>query len=82
MLGGPSASHPITPEVKALAIKHQKDIEAKLGKKFTTFTPVSYTEQVVAGMNYTVSIDIGGGHKVSAKIYKPLSGETQLSEAH
>jgi hypothetical protein len=81
MLGAPSAGKPIDEEVKALALKHRGDIEAKLGHKFTKFEPESYTSQIVNGTNYVVTI-CTGDKKIHAKIYKPINGESSLSEAH
>ena len=70
--GGHSEEGPIDPEMQALAVSMKAEIEAKVGKSFTVFAPVSYTSQVVAGMNYRVRISVDEGKTIIATIYKPL----------
>lgn len=81
LCGGHSSFLAPTPEIVQLAQKHRGDVEAKLGRGFQTYTVLGFTKQVVAGMNYKIQIDVGNGQKANIKVYEPLSGESQLSEA-
>ena len=59
-------------------------VEGFLGASYTTFEPISYTTQVVAGTNYLVKVKVGDNKYVHIKIWKrlPHEGETtELTEA-
>lgn len=47
-------------------------VEAKLGKTFSTFRAVKFNTQVVAGKIYLIKAEVDGGEFVHAKIIKPL----------
>lgn len=82
MLGGQSASNPVSDEVKQLANKHKADIEASLHTKFPQFEPTTYTSQLVNGTNFNITINVGNGKTITAKIYKPIHGESSFTSAH
>ena len=42
--------------------------------------PVSYKSQVVAGMIYKVTYDVGRGQTIEAKIFVPLSGTNAVPQ--
>ena len=46
--------------------------EDQAGKKFEEFEAKSFKSQVVAGVNYFVKVDVGGGKFVHLRIYQPL----------
>jgi cystatin-A/B len=52
-------------------------IEQKLGFKFENYEPISYTQQVVAGMVYRIVCKIGNDRYVHARVYKPLSESSE-----
>jgi len=52
--------------------QYQTIVEGYLGKKFSQFKAVKYQQQVVAGMNYLISYDIGNFSEVVAKVFVPL----------
>lgn len=81
LCGGHSGLKQITPEVTALANKHRAEAEGKIGTNYTTWAPVGYTTQVVAGVNYWIKVNCGT-EVVHLKIYQNLSQETQLTEAN
>ena len=81
MLGAPTAFHPINDTARALALKHKADAEAKLGKTLATFNPTQYKTQVVAGTNYFIQVDIGGGANVELTIWAKLDQTTELTDA-
>ena len=85
MLGGFGAAKPVTPEVGQLALNMKPHAETKLGASWSTYEPVTYTSQVVAGTNYLVKVKVGESEYVHLKIYQPLpcaGGQPELSEAH
>jgi hypothetical protein len=49
--------------------------------KFTEFTPVSYRQQVVAGMNYTIIIRFSLTVVFEFKIYQKLDGNVSITDA-
>ena len=71
MLGAHGESQPVTPEVTALVVGLKADVEAKLGANYATFTPVSFTKQTVAGVNYKVKVEVGGSH-IEVVVFQPL----------
>mmetsp|Transcript_108191 Transcript_108191/g.170569 ORF Transcript_108191/g.170569 Transcript_108191/m.170569 type:complete len:87 (-) Transcript_108191:60-320(-) len=80
MCGSASEKKPMDEETKAMVLGVKGPIEEELGKKFEKFEPKSYTTQVVAGVNYTIDIDVDGG-TVNLKLFKALDGEVQCKEA-
>ena len=49
-------------------------IQEYAGKKYSKLTPISYKQQVVAGMNYTIIYQVGDDPKktIEVTIYEPL----------
>jgi len=72
--GGHSAPTENVPdEVIQVATAVKGDIQAAVGgEPFTKFVCHSFTQQVVAGMNYKMSIEVHDGVMVDALIFKPL----------
>jgi len=60
-----------------LVQKHRADAERQLGRTFSKWEAVSMKTQVVAGLNYDVTVD-AGSEFVRVKINRPISGETKL----
>jgi len=76
--GGLKPSQPVTDEVRDAANECKSDIEAKAGRTFTTFNPVEYSSQVVAGTNYYIKIDVGNNEYILARIWRQLSGQLSV----
>ena len=76
MPGGTSDLAPITQDSEpALFNKFrafQSIITQKAGKEYADFTPVAYSQQVVAGMIYTVKFSVGNGKSIEAQVFEPL----------
>jgi cystatin-A/B len=84
MMGAYGEYKEITDEVRSLCNDVKTNIESNLNKTFTTFEPVSYKSQVVAGTNYLVKIKVDDGDYLHVKIFKALpcyGGNTELKEA-
>ena len=47
-------------------------VQGYTGTQYSQFVPVSYQQQVVAGMVYKVTYDIGDGKTIVAKVFVPL----------
>ena len=47
-------------------------IMQKAGHEFSEFTPIAYSQQVVAGMIYTVKYSVGNGETIEAQVFEPL----------
>jgi len=73
IVGAKSDEKAIDEETKAFLISQKAAIEAKANKTYSTFNPVSYRTQVVAGMNVFGTIDIGGGHFIHVTIWKKVA---------
>lgn len=69
-----------TPQVTALANKHRAEAEAALGRSFTSWQPVGFTTQVVAGTNYFIKVNCGNEF-VHLKIWQQLNQETSFTSA-
>ena len=81
MCGGFGQSRPADDEVKAIATEMKQKVEQALGKTYTQFEAVSFTTQVVAGVNYKIKVKVGDEDYVHIKVFVPLpcnSTEKQL----
>jgi len=66
--------------VKLIFNKYKKYVETTMKRTFTTFTAVSYKQQVVAGMNYEIIYKVkdtkGKEENIDVKVFQPL-GESE-----
>eukprot|EP00450_Noctiluca_scintillans_P009554 CAMPEP_0194506098 /NCGR_PEP_ID=MMETSP0253-20130528/33784_1 /TAXON_ID=2966 /ORGANISM="Noctiluca scintillans" /LENGTH=75 /DNA_ID=CAMNT_0039348749 /DNA_START=69 /DNA_END=296 /DNA_ORIENTATION=- len=67
-------------ETRDMVCGLQSSIEGVLGRTFGHFEPTSYSTQVVAGVNYGVSIAVDGG-VVNVVIFKGFDGRGEVSSA-
>lgn len=62
--------------IKLTFTKYKTYIEKTMKRTFTTFTPVSYKQQVVAGMNYEIIYKVkdtkGKEENIDVKVFQPL----------
>ena len=72
MVGGFGEEHEMTEEVLSMVSALKEDIEVQAGEKFETFNPISYKSQVVAGINFDVTVRTGEAKSVVVRIFKPL----------
>ncbi|EDM11285.1 rCG64393 [Rattus norvegicus] len=77
MPGGLSGARPATPEIY-LADKVRALLEEKINAKYEKFKAIEYKSQVVAGQNYFIKMDVGGGCFLHIKVFRGLSGEDNL----
>lgn len=54
--GGLSKVQAINDEVRNIALQMKSQVEAKAGKTFSTYNPVRYATQVVAGTNFFIDM--------------------------
>ncbi|XP_071989372.1 cystatin-A-like [Engystomops pustulosus] len=72
MEGGLGAENTADPEVQELVDAIKPEFLKKSGINATKFKATKYKTQVVAGTNYFVKVDVGGGQFVHLRIFKPL----------
>ena len=73
----------ITDELRKICESHRGGIEKtsqRLGRNglLTTFEPVGALSQVVAGVNYFITIRVGDTEYIWVRIHQDLQGETHL----
>ena len=81
MLGAAGAPRDVTAEEKTLFLGLKGSIEAKAGKTFADFEPVSVSTQTVAGTNYFVKVNVGGDDALHVRVHKPLPGQGEPTVA-
>jgi len=81
LCGGTSEEKEIKEEVEKICHDLKEKIEEHIGHKMETFKPTKYKDQVVAGTNYFVKIDIGNGDCVHVRIYQDLQRTISLHGA-
>ena len=72
MVGGFGEEREMIEEVALMVAALKEDIEVQAGETFETFDPISYKSQVVAGINYDVTVRTGDEKSVVVRIFKPL----------
>ena len=80
-LGGVSRMHPIQdaePERITMFREFKSLVEAETNEEYTeVFEPISYSQQVVAGMNFSIIYDIGNGRRLKVDAFQPLAYTNQ-----
>ena len=71
MMGGFGDTNPATADEQAILDTVRKSVESQLGHHFSKFEAISYSTQVVAGVNYVMVVDTGEEY-LHVKIGKPL----------
>ena len=80
--GGHSGAKPADDNIQSIANNFRGELEGTLNTQFSEYVAESYTTQVVAGTNYTITVNIGGGKKIQLKVFQALpcnGGELQLT---
>ena len=71
--GGISRMHPIQdaePERITLFREFKSLVEAETNEEYSeVFEPISFSQQVVAGMNYSIIYDIGNGRRLKVDAF-------------
>jgi len=80
LLGAKSDEAPIDDEAKALAVAVKGQIETQLNKTFAEFHPIAFRKQVVAGLNFFVTIGVGAGRFIHVTIWKKLDGTNAVTD--
>ena len=58
---------------------YKNQIGLTMNSEFTTkFEPVSYSQQVVNGMNYKIKYDIGDNKFIVVQVYQPLPNSNEM----
>ena len=72
MEGGFGPENPLDAEASQVIYGQKAQLEARLGTHFNIFVPVSYSSQVVAGINYRFRVAVDNGKTVYATIFQDL----------
>ncbi len=75
MMSGQGKESPLDDQARSLLHQFKSDIESKLGKAFSTFNPVSYQTQVVAGVLHKFKVAVDDGKTIVASIEEKLPAE-------
>nr|ACH48197.1 cell cycle-regulated histone H1-binding protein [Cyriopagopus schmidti] len=65
--------------VKEICEKVREEVQAKSGKQFQEFTPVSFRSQLVNGTNYFIKVRGGGDEHLHLRVHKSFQGDLTLS---
>ena len=82
MCGGFGPEQPSNPQVETLVQKVHSQVKQHLGHEPSAIKVISYSTQVVAGVNYKVKVEIDG-HIYHLKIFEELpcnGGHLHLNE--
>ncbi|KAK3083911.1 hypothetical protein FSP39_005200 [Pinctada imbricata] len=81
--GGFSGEKDASPEISSLVNGVKGDIKKALACTNVAYseplTALKFRQQVVAGMNYIVSVRVGGAKVIHVKIYRDLKGNASLT---
>ncbi|XP_037053200.1 cystatin-B-like [Peromyscus leucopus] len=77
MCGGPSAMQPATAETQKIADEVKSQLEEKENQKFTVFKAISFRQQVVAGTNFFIKVDVGDDKFVHLRVFRALPHENK-----
>eukprot|EP01016_Furgasonia_blochmanni_P003792 TRINITY_DN1148_c0_g1_i1.p2 TRINITY_DN1148_c0_g1~~TRINITY_DN1148_c0_g1_i1.p2 ORF type:complete len:159 (+),score=45.63 TRINITY_DN1148_c0_g1_i1:92-568(+) len=84
MLGAHGAPKPADAKSQEIANNVKTAVEGQLNQTFATYNVVHYTTQVVAGTNYKIKLDVGGGQHIHIAVFQPLphtGGAPELKSA-
>jgi cystatin-A/B len=70
--GGLSNVRPADEEINLIVQSVKPEIESKAGRTFADLKPVSYSTQIVAGMNYFVKLASPDGSFIHVRIFRDL----------
>ncbi|XP_049994676.1 cystatin-B [Alexandromys fortis] len=77
MCGAPSATQPATAETQEIADEVKSQLEEKENQKFSVFKAISFRQQVVAGINFFIKVDVGDDKFVHLRVFKALPHENK-----
>jgi len=82
--GGISGPFPIDEETKKLALRFKAAAEHQLGREFPIYNPLTYSTQVVAGINFFIAVAVTpvGWGTVQLQIFENLNKEFHFINAH
>lgn len=76
--GGKSQIKEADEEIQNICDQVKSEIESKNSKTYSKFKAVSYSHQVVAGINYFINVDVGDENIIQIKVFKDLKGKLNV----
>ncbi|TNV85925.1 hypothetical protein FGO68_gene9261 [Halteria grandinella] len=80
LAGGWNDQSELSEEQFTLVVSLKEAVEAAAGQAFEHFAPVKIRQQVVAGMNYWVKVQVAETSFIHVKIFRPLPHTGQPAE--
>lgn len=80
LAGGWNEQSELSEDQFATVLSVRDAIQQSAGQEYEHFVPVKIRQQVVAGMNYWVKIQVGPDAYIHVKIFKPLPHTGQPAE--
>lgn len=72
LAGGWNEQSELSEEQYTLVVSVKESVETQAGQAFEHFAPIKIRQQVVAGMNYWVKVQVGDATYIHVKIFRPL----------
>lgn len=72
LAGGWNDQSELSEEQFTLVVSLKEAVETSVGQAFEHFAPIKIRQQVVAGMNYWVKVQVGEAAYIHVKIFRPL----------
>lgn len=77
-VGGVGHHHAATPEDQEIANKVKGAVEAKLASQYAEYVVTQVATQVVAGTNFFMKVNVGGGHFIHIRVFRGLPPQQHL----
>ena len=66
-------------KIQEVADKVRPTLEKESGQVFQEYKAETFCSQVVAGLNYFIKVNVGGGKYVHLRVYQDLQQNVQLA---
>ena len=78
--GGFGNANTVNEDVNFIAKEVKSQVEARTGTTYSTYEPITYKSQAVAGTNYFIKVRVDYDQYIHIKVLKPLPWQgTELS---
>jgi hypothetical protein len=78
--GGYSSEKEADENIKQISAQVRLPAEDYFGKRFENFEPLTYSYQIVEGVNFKINIKINDKQFITVKVYKPLDVDNTAVE--
>ncbi|KAI1286657.1 Cystatin-A3 [Halotydeus destructor] len=78
MPGGVGEAKEIDETAQSVCDQVRSEVEAKTGRKFTEFQPLSFKQQLVNGVNYFIKVKVDNGEHLHVRAHRAFQGDVTL----